>query len=102
LASKLTGYNILLTKLGDEDIELTEFLPDMGKELYDLVFDTGIETAREFLEANTDFLLTIPGMTKEKLVELRQIMLVEFDEHEQPDILEAIKNFKPNNDIILD
>ncbi|MBS3999898.1 MAG: transcription termination factor NusA [Desulfobulbaceae bacterium] len=102
LASKLTGYNILLTKLGDEDIELTEFLPDMGKELYDLVFDTGIETAREFIEANTDFLLTIPGMTKEKLVELRQIMLVEFDEHEQPDVLEAIKNFKPNNDIILD
>ncbi len=102
LASKLTGYNILLTKLGDEDIELTEFLPDMGKELYDLVFDTGIETAREFLEANTDFLLTIPGMTKEKLVELRQIMLVEFDEHEQPEILEAIKNFKPNQDIILD
>ncbi|MCO5251271.1 MAG: transcription termination factor NusA [Candidatus Kapabacteria bacterium] len=102
LASKLTGYNILLTKLGDEDIELTEFLPDMGKELYDLVFDTGIETAREFLEANTDFLLTIPGMTKEKLVELRQIMLVEFDEHEQAEILEAIKNFKPNQDIILD
>lgn len=102
LASKLTGFNILLTKLGDEDIELSEFLPDMTKELYDLVFETGIETAREFLEANTDFLLTIPGMTKEKLLELRQIMLVEFDETEQPEILESIKNFKPNQDIILE
>lgn len=96
LASKLTGYNISLTKLGDEDIELSEFLPDMGEELFKLVNDSGIETAREFLEANVEFLLSFEGMTKEKLIQLRQIMLVEFDEVEQPDILEAINNYKPN------
>ncbi len=100
LASKLTGYNILLTKLGDEDIELNEFLPDIGEELYKLVNGSGIETAREFLEANVEFLLSFEGMTKEKLIQLRQIMLVEFDEVEQPDLLQAINNYKPKIELL--
>jgi N utilization substance protein A len=95
LASKLTGYAITLVKEAAEDIELIEFRQELGRELYERLIHAGIDTAREFLAAEPEMLLTIPGMTKELLLELRQIMLEEFDEEEDPAIRERILAFEP-------
>ena len=92
LASKLTGFNIIVTKIGDEDIELVEFKTEFGDELYNSVSALGIETAREFLEFSPEELLKIENMTKEKLIELRAIMLFEFDEKESQDIINQINS----------
>ncbi len=94
LASKLTGYSITLIKEGGEDIDLMEFRDELGIDLYEELFDLGIETARDFLEADIQQLLSVPGMTKDSLIELRQIMLTEFDEQESEEILEEIRNAK--------
>lgn len=92
LASKLTGFNIILTKVGDEDIEISEFKSEFGDDLYHRVLKTGVETAREFLEKTPDELMKLEGMTKQKLLELRTIMLLEFDEKDEPEILKYINS----------
>lgn len=90
LASKLTGYNITLIKEGGEDIELIEFRDEIGKEMYENIINLGIDTAREFLDADIYDLLEIPGMTKNTLLEIRDIILSEFEEQERPEIRDAI------------
>jgi transcription termination/antitermination protein NusA len=92
LASKLTGYSLTLVKEGGEDIELTEFKEELGTDIYKELFDMGIETARDFLEADINDLLAIEGITKDFLIEIRSIILSEFDEKESDEILENIKN----------
>jgi N utilization substance protein A len=92
LASKLTGFSITITKSGDEDIELSEFKAEFGEDLYNKVSRLGIETAREFLERGPEELLRIEGMTKEKLLELRKVMLIEFDEVESKEFLDYINS----------
>ena len=87
LAMKLTGYTIDLVKEGGEDIELVEFKDELGDELYGQLISLDIETAKEFLRADENVLLTIEGLTAEKLGEIRSIMIVEFDEDELRDIL---------------
>ncbi len=86
LASRLTGYSISLVKEGIEDIELIEFRDELGKDLYMRIIEAEIDTAREFLNADPSRILSIPGMTKELLVEMRGIILEEFEERENPDI----------------
>lgn len=93
LASKLTGYALTLIKEGGEDIDLAEFKQELGQELFDHLIESGIDTARDFLEADLDELFSMPTMTKEYLIELRQIMLTEFDEKETKDMLETINGF---------
>lgn len=90
LASKLTGYNITLIKEGGEDIELIEFRDEIGKEMYENIINLGIDTAREFLDADIYDLLEIPGMTKNTLLEFRDIILSEFEEEEVSEIRDAI------------
>ena len=90
LASKLTGYNITLIKEGGEDIELIEFRDEIGKEMYENIINLGIDTAREFLDADIYDLLEIPGMTKNTLLEFRDIILSEFEEQEVSEIRDAI------------
>ena len=90
LASKLTGYNITLIKEGGEDIELIEFREELGREMYDNIINLGIDTAREFLEADIYELLSVPEMSKQTLLEIRQIILTEFDEQEKSEITQAI------------
>ncbi|GDX65547.1 hypothetical protein LBMAG36_06130 [Chlorobiota bacterium] len=90
LASKLTGYNITLIKEGGEDIELIEFREELGREMYDNIINLGIDTAREFLEADIYELLSLPEMSKQTLLEIRQIILTEFDEQEMSEISQAI------------
>jgi N utilization substance protein A len=98
LASKLTGYSLTLIKEGGEDIDLTEFREELGIDLYEELFDLGIETAREFLEADIDKLLAVEGMTKDFLIEIRSIILTEFDEKESEEMLEIIKEAKVNSE----
>jgi N utilization substance protein A len=92
LASKLTGYSLTLVKEGSEDIDLDEFVNELGEGLLDQLEAREISTAREFLEASPEVLLAIPGMTKDVLIELRQIILVEFDEKEDPNTIAAINS----------
>jgi len=95
LASKLTGYSITLVKEGGEDIDISEFADEFTQELVDTLMSLGIETAREFLEADIELLLSIEGMSKENLLELRSIILLEFDETETDEMKEAILNYDP-------
>lgn len=92
LASRLTGYAISLVKEGGEDIELIEFRDELGRELYTALINAEIDTAREFLDADPEFLLTLPGITKNTLVELRRIMLEEFEEQDSEEVRTYIAN----------
>ncbi|TAL70043.1 MAG: transcription termination factor NusA [Bacteroidetes bacterium] len=94
LASKLTGYSITLINETGEDIDLSEFEEEIGSELYQRLIDNGIETARGFLETEPEELLKIKGMTKKVLLEIRSILLGEFDEPETDEMIEKIKNLK--------
>jgi N utilization substance protein A len=93
LASKLTGYSITLLKEGGEDIELSEFKEELGVSLYQQLLDNKVETAREFLEADLDMLMSLEGMTKDFLIELRSIILLEFEEKETNEMLNRIKEY---------
>jgi N utilization substance protein A len=90
LASKLTGFSISLIKEGGEDIDIAEFKEELGQSIYEQIIDSDIETAREFLDADLAGILSIEGMTKDFLLEMRQIMLAEFEEEEEEDIEEKI------------
>ncbi|MCX8051636.1 MAG: transcription termination factor NusA [Chlorobi bacterium] len=90
LASRLTGYTLTLVKEGSEDIELIEFRDDIGRDLYEQIIEAHIDTAREFLAADLKTLLRIPGMTAERLLAIRKLILEEFNEQELPDIAERI------------
>lgn len=95
LAMKLTGYTIDLVKEGGEDIELVEFKEEIGEELYQLLITSGIDTAKEFLKADKEKVLELDGMTEEKLEEIRQIILAEFDEEELRGIVEEARSIIP-------
>lgn len=90
LAMKLTGFSITLVKESGEDIELSEFKEELGIQIYKELIDLGIQTAREFLAADPEKLLSIHGMSRDTLLELRQIMLKEFDEEEKPEDIDRI------------
>lgn len=101
LASRITGYTLTLIKEGGEDIELIEFREEIGRELYDNIIEAHIDTAREFLAADLVTLVQIPGMTPEKLMEIRALILEEFDEPEVSNIsdkiLAAVMSLDPDN-----
>jgi N utilization substance protein A len=90
LASRLTGYSISLVKEGIEDIELIEFRDELGRDLYTRIIESEIDTAREFLNTDPAKLLALPGMTKELLLEMRGIILEEFEEREDQEMRERI------------
>ncbi len=90
LAMKLTGYQITLVKESGEDIELGEFKEELGLSVYNQLLQMGIQTAREFLASDPDKILRIHGMSRDTLLELREIMLKEFDEEEDPKVVEKI------------
>lgn len=98
LASKLTGYSLSLVKEGAEDIELVEFKSDLGAELYNAFITAGIDTAREFLEAEPADLLNI--IDQERVIELRTLMLEEFEEREDPHYLAALETAAAGEDQI--
>lgn len=89
LASKLTGYSLSLVKEGAEDIELVEFRDEIGRDIFEQLVRAGVETAREFLEAEPTVLLGI--IPKEKIVRIRTIMMEEFEEREDQSYLVALE-----------
>jgi N utilization substance protein A len=93
LASKLTGYSLTLIKEGVEDIELIEFSGELGEEMLRDLQSVGVESAREFLDASPGKLLSVPGLSKEKLLDLRSVILTEFEEKENEEISEMIRNY---------
>ncbi len=85
LASKLTGYEINLVKEGaDEeyDMDLEEFREELGEALYERLLEEGYETARKIIEAETEELLAIEGLTEEKIQGLKDMMQRELEEAE--------------------
>jgi N utilization substance protein A len=88
LASRLTGFEINLVKEGVEDeydIELIDFKPELGEELYLKLIDAGLETAKDVINAKLDALLAIEGLTEEKVRELREMMRRDLEEAEVDD-----------------
>ena len=85
LASKLTGFDINLIKEGGEDeydIELIDFKPELGEELYLKLINAGLETAKDVINAKLDTLLAIEGLSEEKIRELREMMKRDLEEAE--------------------
>lgn len=97
LASKLTGYSLSLIKEGGEDIDLSEFKEELGVDIYNDLLGAGIETARELLDADIPTILGIKSISKEFLIEIRQIILNEFDEEESQETIDQINNFNTEN-----
>lgn len=88
LASKLTGYEINLIKEGVEDeydIELVDFKQELGEELYLKLIEAGLETAKDVINAKNDVLLGIEGLTQERIIELREMMMRDLEEAEVED-----------------
>eukprot|EP01156_Anaeramoeba_ignava_P014819 Anaeramoba_ignava/a610472_18.p2 GENE.a610472_18~~a610472_18.p2 ORF type:complete len:460 (-),score=33.72 a610472_18:2808-4187(-) len=98
LASKLTGYSITLLKEGGEDIELKEFKEELGADIYEQLSDYGIETAREFLESDPERLIEIDDLTPENILEIRAIILSEFEEEESEEVAEKIKSLMDDDE----
>jgi hypothetical protein len=80
LASRLTGYQINLVKEArdEEDIELIEFRDAIGGDLYTELIRTRIDTAKEFLGTPRETLMRVPGMTPERLEQIRLLLEREF------------------------
>lgn len=97
LASKLTGFALQLVKEGGEDIELVEFKQELGDKLLEKLKKNNINTAREFLDSNIDFLLTIEGLTPSVLLDFRKIMLIEFEEEENEEIANKLNELIENS-----
>lgn len=85
LASKLTGFEINLIKEGGEDeydIELIDFKEELGEELYMKLINAGMDTAKEVIEAPNATLLSVEGLTQEKIDEIREMMRRDLEEAE--------------------
>jgi N utilization substance protein A len=88
LASKLTGVELNLVKEGGEDeydIELVDFKDELGEELYLKLIDLGLETAKDVINATMDTLLSVEGLTEEKIRDLRDKMRRDLEEAEVDD-----------------
>lgn len=91
LASMLTGYSLTLIKEGVEDIEITEFNEEIGESIVQTLLSFGINTAREFLEADPNKLLDIEGIDLDYIKEVRNIILTEFEEEEDENYYNRIQ-----------
>jgi hypothetical protein len=67
------------------DIELIDFKPELGEELYLKLIDAGLETAKDVINAKLDTLLAIEGLTEPKVAELREMMRRDLEEAEVDD-----------------
>ena len=88
LASKLTGYEINLIKEGVEeeyDMDLSEFREELGEPLYERLLEEGYGNARDFIEASAEDLLTVDGLSEEKISSLKEMMKKELEEAELED-----------------
>jgi N utilization substance protein A len=99
LASKLTGYEINLIKEGGDedeyDIELVDFKPELGAELYEKLITAGLETAKDVLSASMDSLLAIEGLDETRIKEIRDMIRRDLEEAEVDDEESQVEPGKP-------
>ena len=100
LASQLTGYALTLIKEGLDDIEIGEFEEEIGSGVVQKLLNNGINTAREFLEADPEALLQIDGVDVEFIKEVRSILLAEFEEEEDPFYMQKLEGENPGQVIV--
>ena len=97
LASKLTNFEINLIKEGGEeeyDMDLSEFVEELGQDLFHRLFDDGYETARSIIDADDQELIDNLGLEPEKVKELKEMMTRELEEaeiEEEAELLPAKK-----------
>ena len=96
LASQVTGYDIKLFKEGGEDIDIREFEVEIGKNVLDKLIENEINTARDFLEAEPNLLLSIDGIDVDFVIDVRKAMLIEFDEDENDEYISVLKQVDYN------
>ncbi len=91
LASELTGFRLEIIKQGEEirqkmeeyEIDLDEFVQDLGQELVTTLKEAGYSTANEVIEASlSDLLSKLPGTSVEKINDIVLVMKRAFDEPE--------------------
>lgn len=90
LVSQLTGYSLRVIKEGYDDIEIQEFEEEIGEEQISQLLDNDISTAREFLDASPS-ILKESGMKYDDIIDIRRIMLLEFEENENDEYLEDLR-----------
>jgi N utilization substance protein A len=77
LATKLTGYELNLVKEGtgeEYDMDLSEFIEELGEDLYHKFFDEGYETARSVLDVEDQELIDTFGLEPEKISQLKALL----------------------------
>lgn len=85
LASKLTGFDINLIREGGEeeyDMDLSEFIEELGEDLYHKLFDEGYETVRSIMDAKDEELVEAIGLELQRVQELKEMMKKELEEAE--------------------
>lgn len=74
LASRLTGYEIVVQKEGGEeeeyDMDLSEFREELGDVLFHKFFDENYETVRDVIQTSKEELINTLGLESEKLDEI--------------------------------
>jgi N utilization substance protein A len=74
LASKLTGYEILVQKEGGEeeeyDMDLSEFREELGDVLFHRFFDENFHTVRDVLQASKEDIMNTLAIDSEKVDEI--------------------------------
>ncbi len=74
LASRLTGYEIVVQKEGGEeeeyDMDLSEFREELGDVLFHKFFDENYETVRDVIQTPKDELINTLGLDPDKLDEI--------------------------------
>jgi N utilization substance protein A len=108
LASKLTGYDIKVIKEGGEDIEISEFENEIGADTLKRLQALNILTAKEFLETEPGILIFKARMNYNTILEVRRVMLLEFDEVEDIEYVNQLQNYSAvelddeENDLLVD
>jgi len=81
LASKLTGYEIEVTRedaVAEEDIRLTEFSDEIDQWILDILKGIGCDTARNVLDMERDELISRTDLEEETIDEVIRIIKEEF------------------------
>ena len=61
-------------------MDLDEFREELGEPLFERLVDEGFDSARKVIEAKTDVLLQIEGLTEQKVNEIKSMMMHELEE----------------------
>jgi len=97
LASALTGFDIKILKEGGEDIEIIEFQTELGSDIIQKLQELNVVTARDFLDVSPKVLLEECGMSYDSILEIRRIMLLEFEERENQEYIEQLNSLVGNS-----